>query len=74
MKVIVNETGETPKEIVNQTTSWSGQHHNSIYGQSAFEVFGHCLVSLWEVSISYGELAHVTQSSTLSRTIPRPCG
>ena len=58
VKVIVNETGETPKEIVNQTTSWSRQHHNSIYGQSAFEIFGHCLVSLWEVSISYGEFAH----------------
>jgi hypothetical protein len=29
VKVIRNE-GETPKEIVNQTSSWSGQKHNSI--------------------------------------------
>jgi N-dimethylarginine dimethylaminohydrolase len=57
VKVIRNE-GETPEAIVNQTYSWSQQKHNSIYGQSAFEVFGHCLVSLWEVSISYGEIAH----------------
>lgn len=58
VKVIVNETGATPPEIVNQTSGWSGQKHNSIYGQSAFEIFGHCLVSLWEVSISYGEFVH----------------
>ena len=58
VKVIVNETGKTPEKIVNQTSGWSEQKHNSVYGQSAFEVFGHCLVSLWEVSISYGEFVH----------------
>jgi len=57
VKVIVNE-GETPREIVEYNTGWSRQRHLSIYGQSAFEVFGHCLVSLWEVSVSFGELVH----------------
>ena len=56
--VICNETGETPKELVEYNLGWSGQKHISIYGQSALEVFGHCLVSLWEVSASMCEFTH----------------
>ncbi|MHC4179821.1 MAG: twin-arginine translocation signal domain-containing protein [Planctomycetota bacterium] len=57
VRVIRNETGETPREIVEYNTSWSGQKQMTLYGQSAWEVFGHCLVSLWEVSVSFTEFA-----------------
>ncbi len=36
--------GTTPEELLDYNTNWSGQKQLSIYGQSAFEVFGHCLV------------------------------
>jgi hypothetical protein len=58
VKLIRNETGKTPDEVMNYNTSWSGQRHLSIYGQSAFEVIGHCLVSMWETSVSFCELPH----------------
>jgi N-dimethylarginine dimethylaminohydrolase len=50
VKVIRNETGIVPDEIVTFSESWSKQKLVGLYGQAAFEVVGHCLVSLWEVS------------------------
>ena len=50
--VIRNRTGETPESLVDYSLSWSRQKFMSLYGQSAFEVFGHCLVSMWEVTPS----------------------
>jgi N-dimethylarginine dimethylaminohydrolase len=58
VKVIRNETGKTHEGIVNSTFSWSRQKHLSLYGQSALEVFGHCLVQFHEVTASQTEFAH----------------
>ena len=58
VKVVRNETGKTPEGIVNGTFSWSKQKHLSLYGQSSFEVFGHCLVQFWEVTCSQPEFTH----------------
>ena len=52
VKVIRNETGKTREGVVNSTFSGSRQKHLSLYGQSAFEVFGHCLVQFHEVTAS----------------------
>jgi N-dimethylarginine dimethylaminohydrolase len=58
VRVIRNETGETPQSIVDYNFSWSKQKNMSLYGQSAFEVFGHVLVQTWEVTCSQTELVH----------------
>jgi len=52
VRVIRNETGEVPNSIVDYSSSWSQQKQFFIYSQGGFEVFGHCLVALWEVSCS----------------------
>lgn len=56
--VIRNETGVTPKNIVEANTNWSGQKHVSLFGGSVGETFGHCFVAMWEVTPSHGELVH----------------
>ncbi|MCJ2377473.1 hypothetical protein LNL84_11585 [Vibrio sp. ZSDZ34] len=57
--VIRNETGSTPKELVDYNYAWSGQRQWTLFGQSASESFGHAFVSFWEVSNScISELAH----------------
>lgn len=53
--IVRNESGETPKEVMDYTYSWSGQRNMSLFGQSAGEVIGHCFVQMWETSISYTE-------------------
>ena len=58
VRVIRNESGETPQGIINYNWGWSKQKNMSLYGQSAFEVFGHCLVQFMEVSCSQTELPH----------------
>ncbi len=58
VRVIRNETGETPEGVINYNWGWSGQKNMSLYGQSAFEVFGHCLVQFMEVSCSQTEITH----------------
>lgn len=51
VKVIRNETGKTPPEVVNYFGSWMPDKHLSMYGQNCFEVLGNVLVSTWEVPI-----------------------
>ena len=58
VKVIRNESGETPEGVINYNLGWSKQKNMSVYGQSAFEVFGHCLVQFMEVSCSQTEIVH----------------
>ncbi len=52
--VIRNETGKTPDEIVNWATGWGGPEHLSLYGQNVCEVFGHCLVETFDVTVARG--------------------
>ena len=59
VRVVRNETGKTPEELINYNYSWSRQKQMTLYGQSAGETFGHCFVSFWEVSNSnISEITH----------------
>ena len=59
VKIIRNETGHTPQGLIDYNVSWSKQKQFTLFGASAFEVFGHCLVELWESSNSnIAELTH----------------
>jgi hypothetical protein len=59
VQLIRNDTGKTPRNLIEYNTAWSGQRQFTLFGQSAFEVFGNVLVSMWEVSCSnISELAH----------------
>ena len=59
VRVIRNETGETPQELVDYTLAWSRQKQMTFFGQSAGEVFGHVFVCMHEVSNSFAqELTH----------------
>ena len=58
VRLIRNESGETPEGVINYNLGWSKQKNMSLYGQSAFEVIGHCLVQLMEVSMSQTEIVH----------------
>ena len=49
VKLLRNESGKTPDEIVNLQTGWGGPKFNSILaGQPSWEVFGHCMVKFHE--------------------------
>lgn len=50
VRVIRNETGKTPDDIINYETGWGGNKQVSPYVQGGGEVIGHCLVVLWDVS------------------------
>lgn len=54
VKVIRNETGAVPDELVNWHTGWGGAKFLSVFGQSVGEVIGNCFVNLWEVTPSRG--------------------
>ncbi len=59
VKIIRNETGHTPDDLINYNYQWSKQKQFTLFGASAFEVFGHCLVELWESTNSnIAELTH----------------
>jgi len=59
VRVIRNDTGHTPQELVDYTLSWSRQKQMTLFGQSAGEVFGHLFVGMHEVSNSFAqELTH----------------
>ena len=59
VRIIRNETGETPQELVDYTLSWSRQKQMTLFGQSAGETFGHVFVCMHEVSNSFAqELTH----------------
>jgi hypothetical protein len=49
VRVIRNETGSVPNEILNFQTGWGGPMFLSLFGQSAFEVAGNCFISTWEI-------------------------
>ena len=59
VRVIRNESGSTPQELVDYTLSWSRQKQMTLFGQSAGETFGHVFVCMHEVSNSFAqELTH----------------
>lgn len=51
VKLLRNETGKTPPEVVDYFGSWMPDRHLSMYGQNCFEVLENVLVSTWEVPI-----------------------
>lgn len=51
VRLIRNETGFVPNEILNFQTGWGGPMFLSLFGQSAFEVVGNCFISTWEVGV-----------------------
>ena len=53
VRVIRNESGSTPQELIDYTLSWSRQKQMTLFGQSAGEVFGHVFLCMHEVSNSY---------------------
>jgi N-dimethylarginine dimethylaminohydrolase len=55
VKVIRNESGSTPQELVDYTLSWSRQRQMTLFGQSAGETFGHVYLAMMEVSNSYAQ-------------------
>lgn len=55
VKVIRNESGSTPLELVDYTLSWSRQKQMTLFGQSAGETFGQVFVCMHEVSNSYAQ-------------------
>ena len=50
VKLIRNESGVVPEEIVTFAESWSNQKQVGIYGQAAWDTFGNVLVNFWEIS------------------------
>ena len=59
VRIIRNESGETPQELVDYTLAWSRQKQMTLFGQSAGETFGHVFVCMHEVSNSFAqELTH----------------
>ncbi len=56
---VVRNEGPMPEEVLKYATGWCGTKQLSTYGQSAFEVFGHCLVNLYEVPpVQWIEMTH----------------
>ncbi len=55
VRVIRNESGSTPQELVDYTLGWSRQKQMTLFGQSAGETFGNVFVCMHEVSNSYAQ-------------------
>ena len=55
VRIIRNESGNTPQELVDYTLSWSRQKQMTLFGQSAGETFGHVYVCMHEVSNSFAQ-------------------
>ncbi len=50
VKLIRNESGVIPEEIITFSESWANQKLVGAYGQAAWDTIGHCLVNFWEIS------------------------
>lgn len=59
VRVMRNESGNTPQELIDYTLAWSRQKQMTLFGQSAGETFGNVFVCMHEVSNSYAmEITH----------------
>ena len=54
VKVIRNETGWVPDELVNMFVGGTGHKYNSIWAQGGGEVMGHCFVDLHDLCSVWG--------------------
>ena len=56
--VIRNETGNTPDSITDSQMTWSNQRAVTLFGGAIGETFGHCYITMYEITQSNPEWSH----------------